>query len=145
MPQIFKYWMIKQNAIHEFPKWPVLFIDVTLFVYRCNLYKVEVQSEIWKRNSCPPRLSEALGHRRYVFSLSSFPSQSFCPLIQTYRSRLKENSMDLYLDERLKEVLAISCCNYYCYKWFCWITEGDLEVFPTWIQFKTCFPPTSRS
>ena len=32
--------------------------------------------------------------------------------------------MGLYLDERLKEVLAISY-----YKWFCWITEGVLEVF----------------
>ena len=37
--------------------------------------------------------------------------------------------MGLYLDERLKEVLAISYYNYYCYKWFCWITEGVLEVF----------------
>lgn len=64
-----------------------------------------------------------------------------------YQSRLKENNMTLYLDERLKEILAIHCYNYYYFKWFCWITEGDLlEVFSKQkLNSKHVFNPTSIS
>lgn len=93
---------------------------------------MEVQSGNMKEKfPCSPLLSKtiATSNTHFLFNLSQINLSLH--LIKMYQSRLKENSMVLYLDERLKEVLAINYYNYYCFKWFCWITEEDLLVFQT--------------
>lgn len=147
MPQILKYWMMKCNSeisqliysfyIHYFIDMKIIFIFI----------KCKYKMEIGKRSSCSLFIYlrlVATPDIHFLFNL--FQINLSLHLIKKYQSRLKENNMVLYLDERLKEILAISCYNYYCFKWFCWITEEDLEVFSKQkLNSKHVFTPTSIS